>query len=46
VYEVTGIDGPGEVLLPFNGASLASGVYFYRLNTGGLTAARKMLLIK
>ena len=30
----------------FDGSSHASGVYLYRLMTPGLTATRKMLLIK
>jgi hypothetical protein len=30
----------------FNGAGLASGIYFYRMSTGGLIFLKKMLMIK
>ena len=36
----------GYYTIPFNGASLASGVYFYRLVTDRKTVTRKMTLIK
>jgi len=36
----------GQVDLEFNGTALASGVYFYKVTVGELTATRKMLLLK
>ncbi|MBN4056920.1 T9SS type A sorting domain-containing protein [bacterium AH-315-J21] len=42
---------PGEHVIEFdglndNGASIASGLYFYRLNAGDVTTTRKMTLLK
>ena len=39
---------PGEYEITFNSAkyNLASGVYFYKLSTGGFTSVKKMLLLK
>jgi hypothetical protein len=37
---------PGEYEVSFNAARLTSGVYFYRLNTGGFSETRKMVLVK
>lgn len=37
---------PGTYEVSFDGSSLTSGVYFYRLITNGYTQARKMLMIK
>jgi hypothetical protein len=37
---------PGRYEVSFNGISLASGVYLYRLTTENYTQSRKMLLIK
>ena len=37
---------PGEYSAAFNGASLSSGVYFYRLITDNFTSVKKMALIK
>jgi hypothetical protein len=37
---------PGSYSYEFNAASLTSGLYFYKLQTGGFTETRKMLLIK
>ena len=37
---------PGRYEVSFNGNSLASGVYVYRLTTKNYTQSRKMLLIK
>lgn len=36
----------GSYSLEFDGMELSSGVYFYRLQTGGFTDTKKMLLIK
>lgn len=36
----------GEYTVPFNAASLSSGIYFYRLQSGGFSATKKMMLLK
>lgn len=36
----------GNYSISFNGSSLPSGVYFYRLTSGGFNATKRMLLIK
>ncbi len=36
----------GVYHVEFNGSRFASGIYFYRLNAGGLTATKKLMLIK
>jgi len=55
IYNVLGqkvatlVDGQlnaGAHVFKFNAGSLASGVYFYRLEAGGYTANKKMLLLK
>jgi hypothetical protein len=42
----SGYQNAGSYNLTFNGASLPSGVYVYRLTTGHDTAIRKMMLLK
>ena len=37
---------PGDHRLRFDGSGLSSGVYFYRLQQGGVSASGKMLLIR
>lgn len=55
VYDVTGrqvaelIAAPltkGTYEVPFNASQLSSGVYFYRLRSGGMVQTRKMMLMK
>ena len=38
--------GPGRYTVRFNASDLASGVYFYQLESGGFFQAKKMLLLK
>jgi len=46
--QTLGIRTPGEHVVPFNAANLASGTYFYRLKmlTTGATLIGKMMLLK
>jgi photosystem II stability/assembly factor-like uncharacterized protein len=37
---------PGEYEVTFDGSSLASGIYFYRLTAGSLSKVRKLVLLK
>jgi hypothetical protein len=55
VYDVTGREvatlvneemSPGAHEVTFNGAGLASGVYYYRLTAGAMTQTRKLVLLK
>ena len=43
---VDGVKGAGRHAIDFDGASLSSGIYFYRLNAGGIVQQRKMILLK
>jgi endo-1,4-beta-xylanase len=42
----SGEEQPGNYTATFNGSSLPSGVYFYRLSAGAYTAVKKLMLIK
>ncbi len=55
VYDVLGkevstlvseVKNPGSYVVDFNGASLSSGIYFYRLEADGFTSVKKMMLVK
>jgi hypothetical protein len=55
VYDILGrqvatlvneVKQPGSYEVTFNANGLASGVYFYRLQAGGFTKARRLLLLK
>ena len=55
VYDVLGrrvatlvdkVEQPGNYEVQFNGAGLASGVYFYRLTAPGISQVKKMLMVK
>lgn len=55
VYDVLGREiatlvnetkAPGNYEIKFNGAGLASGIYFYRIQAGSFSAIRKMILMK
>jgi hypothetical protein len=43
---VNGVYGPGVYEVNFEGGSLSSGIYYYRINTGSFTQTRKMILLK
>ena len=36
----------GEHLVEFNGSTLSSGIYFYKLEAAGLSQVKKMILMK
>jgi hypothetical protein len=51
VRTLEGEDGPGNVIVPFDGRNesrqeLASGVYFWRVSTATATGIRKMAIVK
>ena len=55
VYDILGkeiatlvneVKNPGSFVVDFNGTSLSSGMYFYRLESGGFVSTKKMMLIK
>lgn len=43
---VNEVKNPGSYLVDFNASALSSGVYFYKIETGGFTAVKSMILIK
>lgn len=43
---VSDYESPGAHSVKFDGENLSSGVYFYRLRVNGLSAVRKMLLLR
>jgi len=43
---VDGVKSAGRHTVALDGNSLASGVYFYRLNAGGVVQQKKMILLK
>ena len=55
VYDITGKlaselvneqRAAGYYTVEFNGSNLASGMYFYRIEAGDFSAAKKMILVK
>jgi hypothetical protein len=55
VYDILGkeiatlvneVKNPGSFVVDFNGSSLSSGIYFYRLESNGFVSTKKMMLIK
>ncbi len=42
----SGEEQPGKYSAVFNGSSLPSGVYFYRLTAGNFTSVKKLMLVK
>jgi hypothetical protein len=43
---VNGYKSPGTHEVEFNGSELPSGIYFYRIDTPGFSAVKKMMLLK
>ena len=43
---VNEVKSPGNYIVDFDGASLSSGVYFYKLESNGFTDVKRMMLIK
>jgi hypothetical protein len=43
---VNEVKNPGSYIVTFNGSEFASGVYFYRIQSGDFVQVKKMLLIK
>ncbi len=40
------VQGPGEYAIRFDASDLPSGMYYYRLTSGGYTSVRKLLFLK
>ncbi|MDD5363436.1 MAG: T9SS type A sorting domain-containing protein [Ignavibacteria bacterium] len=43
---VNEVKNPGSYLVDFNASALSSGVYFYKMETGGFSAVKRMVLVK
>jgi len=43
---VSGFRSAGSYEITFDASSLSSGIYFYKLDAGGISATKKMLLVK
>lgn len=43
---VNEIKNPGRYVVSFNGSEFASGVYFYRIQSGDFVEVKKMVLLK
>jgi len=43
---VNDVKAPGKYQVVFNGATLASGIYFYQLRSGNFVETKKMVLVK
>jgi len=43
---VNSVQAPGRYTVTFNAQDLASGIYFYQLNTGSFTETKKLMLLK
>jgi hypothetical protein len=46
VDQLSGTEAAGEVTVEWNAGSLASGIYFYKLQAGNFTDTKKMVLLK
>ena len=55
VYDILGrevatlvneVKSPGSYTVSWNAAGIASGVYFYRMDGGGFTETKKMMLLR
>ena len=43
---VDGVKAPGNYSVRWNAQGYASGIYFYRIESGGLARTHKMMLVK
>jgi endo-1,4-beta-xylanase len=43
---VNTVQAPGQYTVSFNAQDLASGIYFYQINSGNFTAIKKLVLVK